>query len=92
LLQNGVFKCFVEILSSPVDKIVIIALKGLYNILNFAEQFQLNDETQQNKFIVEIEKLNGINKLEELQNHPNEKIYENTLKILEAFFDSEEDY
>ena len=75
-----------------MDKIVIIALKGLYNILNSAEQFQLNDESQQNKFIVELEKLNGINRLEDLQNHPNEKIYENTLKILEAFFDSEEDY
>ena len=72
-----------------MDKIILLGLKGLYNILQFAEKFQLNDETQQNKFIGELDKLDGISKLEELQSHANEKVYENTIKILEAFFEGE---
>jgi len=89
LLQSGVFKCIVELLDSNLDKIILIALKGLFNILQYAENFELNDETQQNRFIGELDKLEGINKLEELQSHANEKIYENTIRILEAFFEGE---
>ncbi len=38
-----------------------------------------------------IEEVEGIDRLEELQNHENEEIYKKAVKILESYFAAEEE-
>jgi len=91
ILNNGVFSCLVELLQEQDAKILQVALEGIQNCLKWGKQFNLNDESGTNKFVVELENKGGIDSLENLQNHPNHDIYEKALQILEGYFDAEEE-
>lgn len=67
-------------------KVVTVALEGLENILKAGVEVQ-------NSIIVEqIQDCGGIDKIEELQDHHNEKIYKRAKSILEKYFDADEEY
>lgn len=45
----------------------------------------------ENKFSVELEKCGGLDLIEPLQMHANHQIYERALRILEQYFQEEEE-
>jgi len=92
LLNNGVFNCLIELLDSTNDqRILLVALEGVGNCLKWGSEFNLNNEDGKNKFVVQMEEVGGLDKLEALQSHAKNEVYEMAIKILETYFVIEED-
>ncbi|XP_066153240.1 importin subunit alpha-1-like [Euwallacea fornicatus] len=81
LVELGCIKPLCNLLNSKDFKIVSIVLDGLNNILRAAQHL---GETE--KIAVLIEECGGLDLIESLQSHDNEKIYEKALAIIENFF------
>ena len=91
LLDNGVFGCLIDLLDEQDPKLLCVALEGIENCMKWGEQFNIKDESGTNKFIVEAESRGGVEKIENLQTHQNNEVYEHSLKILETYFVMDED-
>lgn len=63
---------------------VIVVLDGLANILNAADKMG-----QLERVAVMVEEIGGLDKLEALQNHENEKIYQKSMAMIDQFFNDE---
>jgi importin subunit alpha-6/7 len=90
LVQQGCIRPLCDLLTVSDAKIVTIALEGLENILKTGEEQGQGGSNQMAVYISEAE---GINKIEDLQQHANNDIYEKAIKLLETYFgvDEEED-
>ena len=70
-----------------------VCLEGLENILRVGEaEKNLGKTDSVNVFAQAVEDAEGLDKIENLQNHDNSEIYERAVKILETFWpeDAEE--
>ncbi|XP_050298012.1 importin subunit alpha-1 [Anthonomus grandis grandis] len=81
LVELGALKPMCNLLNSKDFKTVSVVLDGLSNILTAAQKI---GETE--KIAVVIEECGGLDLIESLQSHENEKIYEKALSIIENFF------
>lgn len=72
LIQLGCLEPLVNILKKTDVRLLNIALDGIENILNTGEKSMTLD--QRNPFALVFDELGGIDKLEELQGHPNQSI------------------
>ncbi|KAJ9601420.1 hypothetical protein L9F63_000444 [Diploptera punctata] len=81
LVQLGVLKPFCDILDSKDWKTVMVVLDGLNNILQAAEKMGEVD-----RLAIMIEECGGLDKLEHLQNHENEQVYQKALSMIDAYF------
>merc|ERR1711957_1001303 len=90
LVQQGCIRPLCDLLTVNDVKIVTIALEGLENILKVGEDEATSTGThnQMSTYVAEAE---GLNKIEELQQHSNNDIYEKCIKILEAYFGVDEE-
>jgi len=90
LVQQGCIRPLCDLLSVNDTKIVTIALEGLENILKVGD-----DDTkltgQHNQMATYIAEAEGLTKIEELQQHANNDIYEKCIKILETYFGVEDE-
>lgn len=59
----------------------MVVLDGLTNILNAA-----NKMGQIENVAIMVEELGGLDKLEALQHHENEKVYQKAIAMIDAFF------
>jgi importin subunit alpha-6/7 len=94
LVQQGCIRPLCDLLSVNDPNIVTIALEGLENILKVGEEdkaeFDIRKEPeaawagQQNQMAVFISYSEGLTKIEDLQQHSNNDIYEKCIKILET--------
>lgn len=91
LVQAGCIKPLCDLLTCADVRIITVALEGLENILKVGEiEKNLGDLGAGNPYAALIDEAEGLDKIEELQNHNNEEIYEKAVNILETFFDVEE--
>jgi HEAT repeat protein len=90
LVQQGCIRPLCDLLTVSDPKIVTIALEGLENILKVGDE-ESRRTGGQNQMAVYISEADGLSKIEELQQHTNNDIYEKSIKILESYFDVEED-
>lgn len=81
LVELGCIKPMCNLLNSKDFKTVSVVLDGLNNILNAAQKL---GETE--KIAIYIEECGGLDLIESLQSHDNEKIYEKALSIIDNFF------
>jgi len=90
LVHQGCIRPLCDLLTVNDVKIVTIALEGLENILKVGEGEAKTSGThnQMATFIAEAE---GLTKIEELQQHSNNDIYEKCIKILETYFGVEDE-
>merc|ERR1719253_1189590 len=90
LVQQGCIRPLCDLLTVNDVKIVTIALEGLENILKVGEDEALatGSHNQMSTYVAEAE---GLNKIEELQQHSNNDIYEKCVKILETYFGVDEE-
>jgi importin subunit alpha-1 len=90
LVQQGCIRPLCDLLSVSDPKIVTIALEGLENILRAGEE-DAQQTGQSNQMALYISEAEGLNKIEDLQQHSNTEIYERCVKIMETYFGIEDD-
>merc|ERR1719187_1663432 len=84
LCGEGVLKPFCALLAAKDDKTVSVVLDGISNILATAQKLEETD-----KVAMMIEECGGLDRIENLQTHENEAIYQKALQIIETFFPDE---
>ncbi|NWV13335.1 IMA5 protein, partial [Ptilonorhynchus violaceus] len=85
LIRAGVLKPLLNLLSAKDNKTILIILETISNLFLAAEKLG-----QTEKLCLLLEKLDGLEKIEVLQNHENNMIYRTALSILEKYFFGEE--
>lgn len=90
LVSEGCIKPLCDLLVCSDARIITVALEGLENILKVGEKDAKNTNTV-NQFANFVEEAEGLDKIEALQSHQNNDIYEKAVKILENYFAAEED-
>ncbi|XP_013416574.1 importin subunit alpha-7 [Lingula anatina] len=90
LVQSGCIPPLCDLLTVMDVKIVQVALNGLENILKLGEQYakQLGGA---NPYAVMIEECYGLDKIEFLQSHENQEVYQKAFEIIEKYFGTEEE-
>merc|ERR1719323_1745523 len=81
----------VELLGVADPKIVDVALQAVENILRVGKQEQEEQGLAENPIVALVEQAGGLQKIEQLQEDPNQGIYERSMGILESYFPLEED-
>lgn len=85
LVSKGVIEPMCELLAVKDSQVVQVVLDGLNNILRMAANNYQPIATL-------IEQCGGLDKIETLQNHENEEIYQLAYDIIDKYFsDNEED-
>merc|ERR1712203_211452 len=91
LVECGCIKPMVELLSVSDAKIIGVALEAIENILKVGKQKQQEQGLADNPFAMLVEQADGLQKIEALQEDPNEDVYQKAMKILENYFPLEDD-
>ncbi|NXL16049.1 IMA7 protein, partial [Setophaga kirtlandii] len=91
LVNLGCIKPLCDLLTVMDSKIVLVALNGLENILRLGEQEANQSGTGINPYCSLIEEAYGLDKIEFLQSHDNQEIYQKAFDLIEHYFAMEED-
>ncbi|EXB60957.1 Importin subunit alpha [Morus notabilis] len=92
LVTQGCIAPLCDLLACPDPRIITVCLEGLENILKVGEadkEMGLNGGI--NLYAQQIDECDGLDKIESLQNHDNNEIYEKAVKILERYWTEEDD-
>jgi len=81
LIQAGVLLPFCNLLETKDWNIIIVVLDGLTNILHTAQKMGEID-----RLAIMIEEVGGLDKIEALQHHQNEQVYQKSMAIIDTFF------
>ncbi|KAI4310380.1 hypothetical protein MLD38_035361 [Melastoma candidum] len=90
LVNQGCIKPLCDLLVCPDPRIVTVCLEGLENILKVGEadkEMGLNGGV--NLYGQIVDECEGLDKIESLQTHDNNEIYEKAVKILEKYWAEE---
>lgn len=92
LVDQGCIKPLCDLLVCPDARIVTVSLEGLENILKVGEaEKNLGNSGDVNFYAQMIDDAEGLEKIENLQSHDNNEIYEKAVKILETYWLEEEE-
>jgi hypothetical protein len=91
LVAQGCVPLLCDLLEDSHAKIVTVALVGLENILKVGATMAESSPTGENPHALTVERAEGLEKIDNLQNHENDDIYERAVKILEKYFDAVEE-
>mmetsp|Transcript_46533 Transcript_46533/g.148517 ORF Transcript_46533/g.148517 Transcript_46533/m.148517 type:complete len:544 (+) Transcript_46533:55-1686(+) len=91
LVQCGCIKPVVDLLSVSDVKIVGVALDAIENILKVGKQKQEENGLPENPIVALVEQAEGLARIEQLQEDPNEDVYQKAIRMLENYFVLEED-
>uniref|UniRef100_A0A8C2SN61 Importin subunit alpha n=1 Tax=Coturnix japonica TaxID=93934 RepID=A0A8C2SN61_COTJA len=91
LVNLGCIKPLCDLLTVMDSKIVQVALNGLENILRLGEQEASQSGTGINPYCSMIEEAYGLDKIEFLQSHENQEIYQKAFDLIEHYFGVEDD-
>ncbi|XP_004487798.1 importin subunit alpha-2 [Cicer arietinum] len=92
LVSQGCIKPLCDLLVCPDPRIVTVCLEGLENILKVGEaEKSFGNTGDVNLYAQMIDDAEGLEKIENLQSHDNNEIYEKAVKILETYWLEDED-
>lgn len=92
LVSQGCIKPLCDLLVCPDPRIVTVCLEGLENILKVGEaEKNMGLTGDGNEYAQMIDDCDGLEKIENLQSHDNQEIYEKAVKILETYWLEDED-
>jgi importin subunit alpha-1 len=90
-VELGCIKPLCDTLNVNDTRIIVVALEGLENILRVGEKIKMMPGSDNiNPYARLVEAADGLDKIESLQDHPSEDIYEKAVHILESFYDADE--
>jgi hypothetical protein len=90
LVDQGCIKPLCDLLSASDARVITVALEGLENILKIGDK-EAHETGGLNRYATLVEEAEGLDKIEMLQRHNNQDIYEKAVKILENYFAAEEE-
>lgn len=90
LVNQNCIKPLCDLLVCPDPRIVTVCLEGLENILKVGEA-EKGNTGDVNYFAQLVDEAEGLEKIENLQSHDNNEIYEKAVKILETYWLEEDD-
>lgn len=88
LAHLGCLSPLCDLLDGPDARTVLVALEGIENILKASSDGSVN---KTEIFLRDIEECGGLDKLEHLQDHPNDDIYFKAMSVLKTFFELEDE-
>ncbi|XP_019062233.1 importin subunit alpha-5 isoform X2 [Fukomys damarensis] len=91
LVELGCIKPLCDLLTVMDSKIVQVALNGLENILRLGEQEAKRNGSGINPYCALIEEAYGLDKIEFLQSHENQEIYQKAFDLIEHYFGTEDE-
>ncbi|KAL8170780.1 hypothetical protein V2J09_022584 [Rumex salicifolius] len=91
LVSQGCIKPLCDLLVCPDPRIVTVCLEGLENILKVGEADKEIGMNGVNLYAQMIDECDGLDKIENLQTHDNNEIYDKAVKILEKYWAEEDD-
>ncbi|KAL2925503.1 Importin subunit alpha-4 [Bienertia sinuspersici] len=92
LVSQGCIKPLCDLLICPDPRIVTVCLEGLENILKVGEaDKEMGMNNGVNLYAQLIDECEGLDKIENLQTHDNNDIYEKAVKVLEKYWAEEEE-
>ncbi|GER46877.1 importin subunit alpha [Striga asiatica] len=90
LVNQNCIKPLCDLLVCPDPRIVTVCLEGLENILKVGEA-EKGNTGDVNYFAQLIDEAEGLEKIENLQSHDNNEIYEKAVKMLETYWLEEDE-
>lgn len=92
MADQGCIKPLCDLLVCPDPRVATVCLEGLENILKVGEaERNLGNSEDVNLYAQMIEDADGLEKIDNLQNHDNNEIYEKVVKILETYWSEDVD-
>lgn len=91
LVEQGCIEPLCNLLNVHDARIVSVALEGLENILRVGQKEKDTCGAEYNDYARAIEAVGGLDKIESLQQHSNQEVYEKAVRILEVFFMADEE-
>lgn len=88
LVNSGCIRPLCDLLAVSDARVITVALEGLENILKIGDK-EAHDTNGINRFAQVVEEADGLDKIEALQRHNNQDIYDKAVKILETYFGGE---
>jgi importin subunit alpha-2 len=85
VVQCGVLKPLCDMLTVKEAKVITIILDAINNILEAATKCG-----QQEGLCMMIEEVGGLDKIEQLQQHENEQVYNSALRLIDTYFNEED--
>ncbi|KAJ3362817.1 Importin alpha subunit (Karyopherin alpha subunit) (Serine-rich RNA polymerase I suppressor protein) [Allomyces arbusculus] len=90
LVAHGVIKPLCDLLACMDNKIIHVALDALENILKVGAMIAQGDANA-NAFALAVEECGGTDKLYALQDHENTEIYTKSYRMIETYFDHDDE-
>lgn len=91
LVHLGCIRPLCDLLEVSDPKIITVALEGLENILKVGDKDGEADGSGINEMATLIDEADGVNKIQNLQFHEHEDIYAKSVKIVETYFQGEDE-
>jgi len=91
LVENNCIQPLVDLLSVSDAKIIGVALEALENLLKVGKNKQQENGLADNPVATRVEQAEGLQKIEALQEDPNEDVYSKAMKLLENYFPLEDE-
>merc|ERR1711920_121834 len=86
LVQCGCIKPMIDLLIVSDVKIVGVALDAIENILRVGKQTASENGLSENPVVALVEQAGGLERIEALQEDPNEDVYQKAMRMLETYF------
>lgn len=91
LVDERCIKPLCDLLDAKDSRIVTVALEGLENILRVGSEESQKNGLPANPYGQIIDAEGGLDKIETLQNHQEEEIYQKAMKMIQKYFGFEEE-
>ncbi|CAD8136216.1 unnamed protein product [Paramecium pentaurelia] len=85
LVQKGLFNVFKHLLEGEDTQTMTVVLEALFNVLKRGDQ----DFQDDNYYLTNLEQMGVIRRIEELQKHHNQNVYQKCFNILEQYYEAE---
>merc|ERR1719270_2852666 len=91
LIECGCIKPMCDLLVTSEQRMIGVALDAIENILKVGHQSQKEKTLPENPVVALVEQAEGLQRLEALQEDPNEDVYHKAVRLLETYFPLEDD-
>lgn len=90
MVQNGLILLFNDLMTlNQRDEILLTVLEAFKFVLDKAEY---NIESEQNPYVDIVFDIGMVDKIEDMQQHPNTKIYDLSVNLIQSHFDLDEQF